>query len=118
MDGEIVKAATNQGNVPLGVPTWSGTVWTVYRLGGGWQVGGGAFASTPWWIDDGNKGRAPGYMRWDTMLGYVQKKYDVQLNIFNLFDEVYYLGGYQNNPNRVLPGQPRTAMLSMNYRFD
>ena len=118
MDGEIVEAATNQGNTPLGVPTWSGTVWTVYRLGGGWQVGGGTFASTPWWIDDGNRGRAPGYMRWDTMLGYVQKKYDVQLNIFNIFDEVYYLGGYQNNPNRVLPGQPRTAMLSMNYRFD
>jgi len=118
MDGEIVEAATNQGNVPLGVPTWSGTVWTVYRLGGGWQVGGGTFASTPWWLDDGNRGRAPGYMRWDTMVGYVQKKYDIQLNIFNIFDEVYYIGGYQNNPNRVLPGQPRTAMLSANYRFD
>jgi catecholate siderophore receptor len=119
MDGEIVTGPANvQGKTPFGVPEFSGTLWTVYRLGGGWEVGGGPFASSSWWIDDQNRGKAPAYVRWDAMLGYVQKKYDVRLNLLNAFDAVYYLGGYQNTPNRVIPGQPRTALLSFNYRFN
>lgn len=125
MDGEIVTAApptgTNgptQGKTPLGVPELSGTVWTVYRLGGGWEVGGGAFASSSWWLDDQNRGEAPSYVRWDATVAYVQKKYDVRLNLFNIFDEVYYVGGYNNSPNRVIPGLPQSAMVSLNYRFD
>jgi catecholate siderophore receptor len=125
MDGEIVKAAaavppaiSTQGKTPLGVPDWSGTVWTVYRLGGGWEVGGGAFASGSWWLDDQNRGKAPSFVRWDATVGYVQRKYDVRLNLFNVFDEVYYVGGYNNSPSRVIPGLPRSAMVSLNYRFD
>src|SRR6185503_12821013 len=32
MNGKIVTATANQGNTPLGVPDWSGNLWTVYRL--------------------------------------------------------------------------------------
>ncbi|MEO8004614.1 MAG: TonB-dependent siderophore receptor [Betaproteobacteria bacterium] len=119
MDGKIVEGLANvQGKTPLGVPKFSGTIWTVYRLGGGWEVGGGPYASSSWWLDDQNRGKAPSYVRWDAMLGYVQKKYDIRLNVLNVFDEVYYTGGYNNTPNRVIPGQPVTALLTMNYRFD
>jgi catecholate siderophore receptor len=131
MDGEIVKAAPpsattppalpnrpTEGNVPWGVPYASGSVWTIYRLGGGWEVGGGAFASSSFWLDDQNRGEAPGYVRWDATAAYVQRKYEVRLNVLNLTDKVYYIGGYQNSPNRVLPGQPLTALVSFNYRFD
>ena len=125
MDGKIVTAAPptganrpTEGNTPLGVPELSGTAWTVYRLGGGWELGGGAFASSSWFLDDQNRGEAPSYVRWDATVGYVQKKYDVRLNLFNIFDEVYYVGGYNNSPNRVIPGLPRSAMVSLNYRFD
>jgi catecholate siderophore receptor len=104
--------------VPWGVPYASGSIWTIYRLGGGWEVGGGAFASSSFWLDDQNRGEAPGYVRWDATAAYVQKKYEVRLNVLNLTDEVYYVGGYQNTPNRVLPGQPLTALVSFNYRFD
>ena len=125
MDGKIVEAAdpvppnsATEGKTPLGVPDWSGTVWTVYRLGGGWEVGGGAFASSSWWLDDQNRGEAPSYVRWDATVAYVQKKYDVRLNLFNLTDEKYYLGGYNNSPNRVIPGLPLSGMVTLNYRFD
>ena len=119
MDGEIVTGAANvQGNTPLGVPEFSGSIWTVYRLGGGWEIGGGPYASSSWWLNDANTGKAPSYVRWDAMLGYVQKKYDIRLNVLNVFDEVYYVGGYNNTPNRVIPGQPLTGLLSFNYRFD
>jgi catecholate siderophore receptor len=125
MDGEIVKSApptgnnsATQGKTPLGVPDWAGTLWTVYRLGGGFEVGGGAFASGSWFLDDQNRGEAPSYVRWDATAAYVQKKYDVRLNLFNVLDEKYYVGGYNNSPNRVIPGLPRSAMVSLNYRFD
>ncbi|HKQ25579.1 MAG TPA: TonB-dependent siderophore receptor [Burkholderiales bacterium] len=125
MDGEIVEAADpvppalpTEGNVPWGVPYASGSVWTIYRLGGGWEVGGGAFASSSWWLDDQNRGEAPGYVRWDATVAYVQKKYEVRLNVLNVTDTVYYVGGYQNTPNRVTPGQPLTGLISFNYRFD
>jgi catecholate siderophore receptor len=119
MDGEIVTGAANvQGKTPLGVPEFSGSIWTVYRLGGGWEIGGGPYASSSWWLNDANTGKAPSYVRWDAMLGYVQKKYDIRLNVLNVFDEVYYVGGYNNNPNRVIPGQPITGLLTLNYRFD
>ena len=46
------------------------------------------------------------------MVGYFQPKWDVQFNVANIFDKKYYVGGYQNNPNRVLPGQPLTGARS------
>ena len=92
------------------VAPWSGSVWTVYRLGSdalnGWQVGGGGFGSSSRWIDDQNRGKVPSYFIWNAMVGYFQPKWDVQFNVANIFDKKYYVGGYQNNPNRVLPGQP------------
>jgi len=119
MDGEIVSGPeTVVGRTPLGVPELSGTVWTLYRLGGGWEVGGGAYASSSWWLDDQNRGEAPSYVRWDATVAYVQRKYDVRLNLFNLFDEKYYIGGYNNSPNRVIPGLPLSGMVTLNYRFD
>ena len=57
------------------VAPWSGSVWTVYRLGGslnGWQVGGGGFGSSSRWIDDQNRGKVPEYFIWNAMLGYFQ----------------------------------------------
>jgi catecholate siderophore receptor len=99
------------------VPPWSGNVWTVYRLGEGWQVGGGMFAQSSRWIDEQNRAKIPGWTRFDAMIGYVQRRYDVQLNVFNIFNKVYYVGGYQNNPVRVLPGQSLTGMLTLRYRF-
>ena len=35
------RPAVNEGNTPLGVADAQGNLWTMYRLGGGWEVGGG-----------------------------------------------------------------------------
>jgi catecholate siderophore receptor len=121
MSGEIITAGANQqnlvGNRPLGVPTEAGSLWTVYRFGGGWEAGGGAFWSQEKFIDDANTGQIPAYTTWDATVAYVQKSYELRLNLVNLTDEVYYYGGYQNSPNRVLPGQPRSAFLTARIRF-
>jgi catecholate siderophore receptor len=117
MSGEIVKSNANQGKRPLGVPSESGSLWTVYKIAGGFEIGGGAFWSQEKYLDDANTGQIPDYTRWDATVAYVQKQYEIRLNFMNVTDEVYYYGGYQNSPNRVLPGQPRSTFLTMRYNF-
>ncbi len=116
-DGKIVRANVNEGNTPLGVADAQGSVWTNYRLGGGWEVGGGVVASSGFNLTDTNNGEVPGYAVFDATVAYVQRKYEVRLNLYNLFDKTYYLGGYQNSPNRVLPGMPRAATVTLRYNF-
>jgi catecholate siderophore receptor len=119
MDGEIVKGpAAVQGNVPLGVPKLAASVWTVYRLGDGWEVGGGARGSDAFFLTDANNGEVPEYTVFDATVAYVQRKYELRLNLFNLADKAYYVGGYNNSPNRVLPGQPRSVALTLRMGFD
>lgn len=118
LNGVIVKASTNQGRVPLGVADWSGNVWTVYRLGGGFEVGGGMNASSGFNITDANNGYAPSYQVFDATAAYVQEKYEIRLNVYNVADKRYYVGGYNNAANRVLPGQPRAVAMTVRYNFD
>jgi catecholate siderophore receptor len=119
MDGKIVTGPANvQGKSPLGVADVAGNVWTVYRLGGGWEVGGGVRGSASYWLNDANTGKVPSYHVIDATVAYVQKRYEVRFNLYNLADETYYYGGYQNNPNRVLPGAPFSGAVTFRYNFE
>ena len=117
MDGKIVEAAVNEGKVPLGVAEVAGNVWTVYKFGGGWEVGGGVRGSSGFWLNDGNTGEVPSAGIVDLTAAYVRPSYEIRLNITNAADKTYYIGGYQNNPNRVIPGEPRTYALQLRYNF-
>jgi catecholate siderophore receptor len=117
MDGKIVSAAVNEGNVPLGVAEVAGNVWTVYKFGGGWEVGGGVRGSSGFWLNDGNTGEVPAAAIVDLTAAYVKSDYEIRLNVTNAADKTYYIGGYQNNPNRVIPGEPRTYALQLRYMF-
>ena len=121
MDGEIVRGAANvQGNTPLGVADVAGNVWTIYRLGGGWEIGCGARGQKGTWLTDTNLpgSTIPSYVVFDATVAYVQKQYEIRLNVYNLADKTYYIGGYNNSPSRVLPGQPRAAALTVRYNFN
>ena len=119
MDGEIVNGPVAvQGKEPLGVPKFSGNVWTVYRLGGGWEIGGGVRGNNGFWLNDGNTGKVPGNAQLDVTVAWVQPKWEVRFNANNITDDTYYVGGYQNNPNRVLPGAPRNYALTLRYAFN
>lgn len=119
LDGKIIKGpAASQGKTPLGVADVAGNVWTVYRLGGGWEVGGGVRGNNGQFLTDANNAKLPSYAVVDATVAYVQKKYELRLNLYNLGDKLYYTGGYNNSPNRVLPGQPRSVMVTALYNFD
>lgn len=117
-DAKIVKATVNQGNTPLGVSEVAGSIWTVYRLGAGWEMGGGLRYNSGFNLTDANNGFVPAYAVADATVAYVQKKYEVRLNAYNLTDKLYYIGGYNNAANRVIPGQPRSISVSLRYNFD
>ena len=120
MDGEIVKGPANvQGNTPLGVAKVAGNVWTVYRFAHGFEIGGGARGQHGTWLTDTNLpgSQIPGYVVWDFTAAYVQRQYEVRLNVYNVFDKKYYIGGYNNSPNRVLPGLPLAASVTLRYSF-
>jgi catecholate siderophore receptor len=107
------------GNTPAEVPRVTGSVWTVYRLGGGWEIGGGLRGQHGTWLTDRNDpgSQIPGYVLLDATVAYVQPKYEVRFNGYNLTDKFYYAGGYNMRPDRVLPGQPISGSVTFRYSF-
>lgn len=129
MDPEVDAVAPGKSDIVVGQKPPNSTdytfnVWTTYKLGGGWKVGGGiegkgdrAVYSYP---NSGatsfNPNVAPHYIRYDAMIGYTQKNYAVQLNVKNLFDTTYYESAYINGGFAV-PGTGRTAQVTLDYKF-
>lgn len=144
MDAEILEVA-EQSNGSVGDPRFKGkrprntspytfNLWTTYRLGGGWKIGGGAEAkgerygynpsaasANAQYTTNGqpsgfNPNTAPAYVRWDAMVAYEQKTWNVRLNVQNLFDKTYYDAIYDNGPFSV-PGQKRRFILTGELKF-
>lgn len=97
------------------------TAWTTYEFGSGLTLGGGARYSgemkrgtdgavgTPDYID--------GYWVFDAVAGYAFGEHaELRLNVYNLFDEDY-VAAINKSGYRYTPGQPRSAMLTLNFRF-
>lgn len=117
MDGKIVSSNANQGNRPLGVAKVAGNVWSVYKLGGGWEVGGGVRGTSGFFLTDANNGEVPSAWIVDLTAAYVKANYEVRLNVQNANDKTYYIGGYNNAANRVIPGEPRTYAVTLRYTW-
>jgi catecholate siderophore receptor len=118
MRGDIVSGPEAiQGHTPLGVPEFSGNLWTVYHLGGGWEVGGGVRGTGSFYLTDTNNGSVPGHAIYDLTAAWVQPRYEVRVNFNNVTDKVHYIGGYQNVANRVLPGEPRNVQVNLRFTF-
>ncbi len=103
-----------QGMIPVNVPQHSGVTWLSYHLTDAWEFGGGVFYSSERHTDTVNEVTLPGYARLDAVLAYHQKHYDVQLNVFNLTDTVYYESGQTRS---ALPGVPVSGQLSVRLKF-
>lgn len=126
MDAEVVKSNNSavgsvsgieksyQGMRAVNVPEHSGVAWTTYRLTDNWEVGGGVYYASSRYADSVNEAVLPGYARLDAMLAYHQKHFDVQLNMFNLTDKVYYESGRTNS---ALPGVPLSGQLTVSFKY-
>ncbi|HEX6638356.1 MAG TPA: TonB-dependent receptor, partial [Steroidobacteraceae bacterium] len=129
MDTEIKRGLANQAGLQI---TWSPeltfTSWTTYRTPFGLTLGGGfryvdsvmrpvSSNSVPPPPDKTNMGTVPDYWVVDAMLGYdVNDRVSLQLNGYNLTDE-FYVATLNNSGARYMPGQPRSALLTVNFAF-
>jgi catecholate siderophore receptor len=129
MDTEVKRGLANQRGLQI---TWSPeltfTSWTTYRTPFGLSIGGGfryvdsvirpvSSNNVPPPPNQTNMRTAPDYWVIDAMLGYdINEKVSLQLNAYNLTDE-FYVATLNNSGARYSPGQPRSALLTVNFAF-
>ncbi|MEW9623663.1 catecholate siderophore receptor Fiu [Rhodanobacter geophilus] len=113
--------AADGSNVLAYTPKSAFTSWTTYRLPFGLVIGGGARYSGE--MQRGTDGAigTPQYLKaywvFDAMATYpVNKHFDLQLNLYNLFDK-QYAASINKSGYRYIPGTPRSGMLTANFRF-
>jgi catecholate siderophore receptor len=141
MDAEILEVAEQsngtvanpdyKGKRPRNTPPYTFNLWSTYKLGGGWKVGGGVEAKGERYgynpsgagaiptLPGGtafHPNTAPAYARWDAMVAYEQKRWGARLNVQNLFDKVYYDAVYDNGSFSV-PGTNRKLILTGELKF-
>lgn len=143
MDAKIDEVAENltgnadprfQGQAARNTPNYTFNLWTTYKLGGGWKLGGGVEAKGKRYgynpsntVTQTNASglfasgsftpnTAPGYARYDAMLSYEQKNWTLRLNMRNLFDTVYYDALYDNGAFTV-PGTRRSLIATLETKF-
>ena len=124
MDTKVVdgQAVTSDGSSVLAyTPKSAFTAWTTYRLPFNLTLGGGArHAGKLHRGTDGAVGTpayTESYWVFDAMASYpVNKHLQLQLNVYNLFDEDY-VASINKSGYRYIPGTPRSAMLTANFSF-
>lgn len=129
LDATIIEStafdtsAPGTGNVPVKgknatlTPKHSANLWLTKDLGSGFTVGGGANAVAARAANPGNTVLLPGYVTADAMAAYRTAKYDIQLNIGNIFNTNYIISGHGSSPNLSLPGAPRNVALTLRYHM-
>ena len=129
MDTDIKRGLANQDGLQI---TWSPeltfTSWTTYHTPFGLSIGGGAryvdsvirpvsTNGVPPPASLTNMRGAPDYWVIDLMAAYqINDTFTVQLNGYNLTDELY-VASLNNSGARYNPGAPRSALLTVNFRF-
>src|SRR5262249_45219150 len=107
---------TNEGHDFPNTPRNSFSVWTNYKLSRKLAVGGGATYVDQRYGNVANTVWVPDYWRYDAMASYeVGSKINLQLNVQNLTDEVYFARPYQSHYAQL--GPARSAVLSATLSF-
>lgn len=118
LDATIVDGigVGTRGMVPANTPRDSATLWTTVELAPHWDIGGGAVHASRRYANNTDTTEVGGYARWDATLDYHQRRFDVRLNLFNLFDRRYFDALIPSDGGRAVPGTGRSAMLTFSYR--
>jgi catecholate siderophore receptor len=128
MDTEISEGPANQaGQQIVWSPDLTFTSWTTYNTPFGLTIGGGvsytdsvsrtSASNVIPGADTANLVEAPDYWIIDAMIAYeFNERFSVQLNGYNLADDDY-AGSLNNSGARYKPGNPRSALLSVDVNF-
>ncbi|RJS25356.1 TonB-dependent siderophore receptor [Corallococcus sp. H22C18031201] len=121
LDSEILKH-TNPfivGQRLPSTPKHSGSLWTTYGVTDALTVGGGAVYQDVATVNNPAKdtdvlNKVPNYWRFDAFASYAVSRYDIQLNVNNLTNTLYYEQYYAG---QAVPAKGRSALLSGRVRF-
>jgi catecholate siderophore receptor len=115
--GSNAAGQAEVGQNPGLSPSRQANLFTTYRIGDQWRIGGGFTAVSQ------NKpansvtslNRAPGYVKADALVEYrISAGNTLKLNIDNLFDKVYYNTLYRAF---AAPGDARSVRLTLTSKF-
>ncbi|HSD38767.1 MAG TPA: TonB-dependent siderophore receptor [Rhodocyclaceae bacterium] len=112
--GNAPAAQLTVGGPTANTPTNSGALWMLYTFVPDWQAGFGADGQTKRNFSHGSSNNAPGFVKYDAMLKYEQPRYELQLNINNLFNKIYWQSVYNGF---VVAGPVRTVQLTTTLKF-
>ncbi|BAN50193.1 TonB-dependent siderophore receptor [Metapseudomonas resinovorans] len=114
----VVTSGVNpaKGNELPNTPKNSFSLWTTYEVVPKLTIGGGAFYVDDVFGDTNNTVYVPSYWRYDAMASYqLTENVDLQLNVQNLTDEVYYDKAYSAHFANQAAG--RTALFTTSVHF-
>lgn len=126
METEVKDGTATQTGASINwSPELTFTAWSTYQLPMGLKVGLGARYQDELVRSISNNSAAsttnmlsvPSYWVFDSLLGYeVNKNLGLQLNLYNIGDKDYF-SSMNNNGNRYIPGEGRSAALTANLKF-
>jgi catecholate siderophore receptor len=115
--GSNLAGLAEVGENPGLSPSRQATLFTTYRIGDKWRIGGGftAVSTNKPANSVASTNRAPGYVKADALVEYrINEGNTVKLNIDNLFDKVYYNTLYRGF---VAPGDARSVRVTLTSKF-
>ncbi len=98
-------------------PMHGANLWVIKALGGGFGAGGGFNYVGDRSANPGNTVTLPRYTTFDAVAYWRARGYELQLNVFNLFDRNYIVAGHGSAPNLNLPGAPRSVQVTLRRAF-
>jgi len=110
------NGGTANGQAMPNTARHSVSVTSNYEITHRLRVGGGIYSNTKVWGSQLNNKWVPGYARVDIFGNYaISKHYNLQANIQNLGDKLYYQQAYASHYAVMAPG--RSAVFGINVKF-
>ncbi|MDO7900662.1 TonB-dependent receptor [Pseudomonas sp. K1(2024)] len=119
LKGEMIDSPVESivGNTSPLTPRNSASVWLKKELGGGFYVAGGGRYEGERFTSPNNKVSLGSYTTAELAGGFRSERYDVTLNVENIFNREYFVSAKAGSGNSNYPGAPRSASLRVDYRF-
>ncbi|MGB2075864.1 MAG: TonB-dependent siderophore receptor [Pseudoalteromonas tetraodonis] len=118
LDANYERDEELEGKRPTDAPKWSASLWTRYELNDAVAFNAGAFYEGERFADNANTVTKEGYTRVDIGATYKlnlnNNDINLRLNIENLFDKNYLVGGGLNN---VTVGEGTSVRLAAQFSF-
>ncbi|MCW3465073.1 TonB-dependent receptor [Chitinophaga nivalis] len=111
--------ASEIGRQSPGAPKHQGSVWTKYSIRNGklkgLGIGAGSNFVTERNVDGNDIQTLPAYTLVNAAIYYKIDRFQLQVNLNNIFNKTYWVGGYDYL--RLFPGAPRNWLSTVSYVF-